>query len=182
MKEALKECHELGYLTEEFAKKCMSLAEKKINNKKNRAIPYSVREEAFSVFCFKLTSNWHKIDPEKYPSSYVNFMAHNCLMDLLRGFNKTLKTSESIKNKNDIEKDINNTLYTPSKIDIRTLDRRERANIKKHIIKILKRGVSKCEIERQTGISRITLVKWHNKYKKIGQKFYQQDKREKRKR
>ena len=110
MQEKLRECHKLGYLTDDFAILAMDVAKKRINNHKNQNIPYSAREEAFSVFCFKLTTKWGKIDPEKYPGSYLNFMAHNCLMDVLRVFNRDLKRIDSIKEKDNIEKDIKNKI------------------------------------------------------------------------
>lgn len=181
MQEKLRECHRLGYLTNEFATMAMDIAKKRINNHKNQNIPYSAREEAFSIFCFKLTTKWEKIDPEKYPGSYLNFMAHNCLMDVLRVFNRDLKRIDSIKDKNNIEKETNNILYTPTNLDLRTLSRQERAVIKKHVIKLLNKGISKYEIERKTGIKKLTLIKWHKKHKEIGQKFYQLDKRESKK-
>ena len=181
MKEQLQECHDKGYLTDDFAILAMSLAEKRINRKKNQNIPFSAREEAYSTFCYKLVTKWQKISPDKSPNSYINLMAHNCLMDVLRSFNRDLKRVDSIQNKNNIEKDVKNVFVTPQKVDIRTLSRKERASIKREVIKLLRNGISKSEIERQTQIPRNTIIRWHNKHKELDQKFYQLDRRERRK-
>ena len=181
MQEDLKKCHNLGYLTEEFATLAMEAARERIFSGKNQTIPHCAKEEAFGNFCLKLTMKWEQIDPEKHPKAYLHFMAHNCLMDILRKFNSTLKKIDRVERDNEIKKGINNINVTPTKIDIKTLPKHERAAIKRSIIKILKKGVSKCEIERKTGIPRMTLIRWEQKHKEIGTKFYQQDKREKRK-
>ena len=181
MQEDLKKCHEVGYLTEEFAILAMAAAKERIFSGKNQNIPHCAKEEAFGNFCLKLTMKWEQIDPTKHPKAYLHFMAHNCLMDILRKFNSTLKKIDRVERDNDIKKGINNINVTPTKINIRGLPKDERAAIKRAIIKILKKDVSKCEIERKTGIPRRTLIRWEQTHKSIGTKFYQQDKREKRK-
>lgn len=182
MQDELRECYKLGHLTDDFAVLAMSAANAAIHSKKNINIPHSVREEAFSLFCSKLVNKWEKIDPDKSPKSYIGLMAYTSLMDILRQFNKDLKGIDRVEKDNEIKKGINNTYYTPKKINLRAMNKKDRATIKKIIIKLLKKNVSKCEIERETGIPRITLIYWHNKYKAIGNRFYQLDKREKKRR
>jgi hypothetical protein len=175
MKEELEICHELGELTEEFAIIAIEIASKQINRKK--AIPYSVREEAISSFSLKLVRKWHLIKPDKYPQSYINLMASSTLIDIQRKFKRDLDKGTAIEEKRKIEESF--LFVSPPKMDYRTLTVVQKANVKRGIIRLLKSGVSKSEISRNTHIHRFTLVRWEQAYKKYGDHFFRKDDRSK---
>lgn len=83
LKRLLRECHDKGYLTEEFAieaslKACIYIA------KKDRTYCHQIKEEALSHFCYKLVRKWDNLDPDKSPFTYINQMAYTSLLDVYR--------------------------------------------------------------------------------------------------
>jgi len=80
-KQLLKECHELGYLTDEFALACCIHADIQIAKKDLSYDPY-IKAEAKSHFFYKLVRKWQKIDPAKSPFSYLNSMIYTSILDV----------------------------------------------------------------------------------------------------
>ncbi len=79
----LRECHEKGYLTEEFAIEA-SLKAHIYLAKRDTSYSSEIKEEAISHFYYKLVRKWHQIDPEKSPFSYINTMVYTSLLDVTK--------------------------------------------------------------------------------------------------
>lgn len=177
MREELKECFEKGYLTNEFATLAMEVARKQIN-KKSR-IPESVRLDALSDFSLKLVRKWEKLNPEKYPLSYINLMASNSLTDLLRKFERELKGKAKLNEEkkeyylDDFES------YTPLKLDVIHMSDDQKIKTRKYIMHLKRRNHSNKEIARLTNISKKTIIKWIKLYEDKGPSFYKMDRRNK---
>ena len=83
LKRLLRECHDKGYLTEEFAveanlKACIYLA------KKDKTYSHYLKQEAMSHFNYKLVRKWRGLDPNKSPFTYINRMIYTSLLDVYR--------------------------------------------------------------------------------------------------
>ncbi len=83
LRKLLIECHDVGYLTEEFAEEASLKALIYINRTK-RTDDRWIKEEALSHFHYKLVRKWRMIDFNKSPFSYINRMASNSLLDILK--------------------------------------------------------------------------------------------------
>lgn len=173
LKDELRKCKKLGFLTNEFATMAIEIASKRINKRSD--LPHAVRDDALSAFSLKLVRKWELINPEKYPQNYINLMASSSLIDTQRLFKKDLDKWAAIEEKRKIEESF--LFVAPPEMDFRKLTLEERASIKKGIIRLLKSGVSQIEISRQIHIPRVTLWRWEQEYKKLGSKFYRKDDR-----
>lgn len=81
LKKLLKECHDLGELTEEFAQEASEKARICINLKTKDQY---IRDESLSYFHTKIVRKWHMIDPTKSPFTFINRMAHMAMIDIIR--------------------------------------------------------------------------------------------------
>lgn len=179
MKEALRECHELGYLTDRFSIMAIEHARIQINKKHNT--PFEAREEAVSDFAFKLVKSWERLSPDKSPFSYLTMMASSCFIDMQRRFDKRRRKIERVKNeKTEVFYEVFNNV-TPC-IDLKRMKLGNKSIIRRQVIQQIKKGVTKSELSRVTGIPRRTLIRWHQSYIKYGTKFYAQDRRSKNRR
>jgi len=175
MREALTECHKLDELTEEFTLMAMNHCHIYLNKKQH--IPYSAREEAQSDFCFRLVKSWRNISPDKSPFSYLTSMASSSLIDVQRKFDARRRRCEAIKGvqTTDFYEVFNHV--TPKVIDLARMKAGEKSILRRQLIKYMRKGVTKCELSRVTGIHRRTLIRWEQGYNKYGSKFCTMDRR-----
>ena len=171
LKDLLQECHDKGYLTDEFALEAMAKA--KIHIDKRWTIPFAVRDDAYGNFCLKLVKYWHKIDPKKSPFSFLNMMAGNVLTDELRKYDRHEKKLNAVGQFNQEYKEISNAPPRTS-LKLEFTDRNQQYDLRKFVIALLKKN-SLREVSRITGISRKSIYRWREKYKKHGSAFYKTD-------
>jgi len=81
LKALLRECHNKGYLTNEFAIEALKIAHIHVA-KKDRSYCHQIKEETISHFSSKLVRKWRLLKPEKSPFSYLNSMAYTSLLDI----------------------------------------------------------------------------------------------------
>jgi uncharacterized protein YerC len=174
MKEALRECYELDRLTNRFS--IMAINHCRIQVDKKRQVPFEARDEAVSDFAYKLVKSWRNIKPDKSPFSYLSLMASSCLLDVQKRYEVRRKKAERVKNeKTEIFYEVFNDVTASIKVS--NLSAGEKAIIRRQIISMLRKGVSKYELSRVTGIPRRTIIRWHQNYVKYGSKFYTMDRR-----
>ena len=83
LKILLKECHDLGYLTEAFAIQATKVAYIHYA-KKDFSWDAELREDTISHFYYKLVRKWKMLDPKKSPLSYLNAMLYTSLLDIAK--------------------------------------------------------------------------------------------------
>lgn len=96
LKILLRECHEKGYLTNEFALKASQMAYVHLA-KKDRSFCRDIKEEAISHFYFKLVRKWRMLDPDKSPLSYINSMLYTSLLDISKKEHSYKKKKEFLR-------------------------------------------------------------------------------------
>jgi len=81
LKALLRECHDKGYLTNEFAIEALKIAHIHVA-KKDRSYCHQIKEETIAHFSSKLVRKWSMLNPERSPFSYINSMAYSSLLDI----------------------------------------------------------------------------------------------------
>lgn len=114
LKALLRECHDKGYLTNEFAVEALKIANIHIA-KKDRSYCHQIKEETIAHFSSKLVRKWNMLNPEKSPFSYINTMAYTSLLDVSKKEDLYKRKKEFLRqftlgklNKQDTNHDINN--------------------------------------------------------------------------
>ena len=189
MREMIKECHDLGELTNEFASAALKMAWVVID--KNWRLPDLIRDDAKSRFSEKIVKFWKKIDPEKNPNAYIRSMASTALLDAQRRANSQRMRIEGLTEEVESDKEFyenkmmdfalvtsQESLFELLEVGfVWQLSREQIALVREEVTRRDKAGIPQIKIAQALGVNRMTVSRWVKGYQKYGKKFFKMDKR-----
>lgn len=164
---------EIGEMTNGFAVIAREIIYQTIF-KKSKGVPKAEQEEMIGLAFVKLMRNWEKIDPAKYPASYISRIAISAYGDEMRKYETKKKKLEKFEVINENNQQNINTSHL-IEIDIRKLEAKYRRTLKKKAIKMLKMGLSYRAVARGLNTNDWTVRYWHKQYKERGHRSYLKD-------